>query len=166
MADRFDPNIPGLIQGDVTGITVLDPAQTFPPFEVGNLVVDPSKAFDIKVDWEVSDFLAPLWVTVGANWNVRVYAESVGPGQEIEIGNVLVPVANSIVCSVNPPPAVCKGYTATVTVAANTLQENSATDSGIYKLVTCVFLDSNLGAPGFDMTGFREGPIIKAEVPI
>jgi hypothetical protein len=29
-----------------------------------------------------------------------------------------------------------------------------------------VFLNSNLGDPGFDMTGFNEGPIIQVESPV
>ena len=59
----------------------------------------------------------------------------------------------------------CREYTVTVTVPANTLQEDSGDVSGIYKLVVSVFLNSNLGSPGFDVTGFREGPIIKMEDP-
>jgi hypothetical protein len=31
--------------------------------------------------------------------------------------------------------------------------------------VVSVFLNSNLGSPGFDVTGFREGPILKMENP-
>ena len=59
----------------------------------------------------------------------------------------------------------CREYTVTVTVPANTLQEDSGDVSGIYKLVVSVFLNSNLGSPGFDVTGFREGPILKMENP-
>ncbi|HVE97267.1 MAG TPA: hypothetical protein VNA67_09825 [Pseudonocardiaceae bacterium] len=55
-----------------------------------------------------------------------------------------------------------------MTVAAGTLEEHEpGTDrSGIYKLAVAVFLNSSLGTPGFDLTGFREGPMIQAENPI
>ena len=53
-------------------------------------------------------------------------------------------------------------------VPAFTLQEGDpgSTTSGIYKLVVSVFLDSNLGTPGYDIIGFHEGPIIQAENPL
>ena len=48
----------------------------------------------------------------------------------------------------------------TVNVPSNTLDEHApGTDtSGVYKLVAAVFLNSDLGPPGFDMIGFNEGP--------
>lgn len=55
----------------------------------------------------------------------------------------------------------------TLTVRAGTLPEGDPGSqvSGIYKLVASVFLNSNLGSPGFDMVGFNEGPIIQIENP-
>ncbi len=155
---QFDPNIPGLIEGQVTTFVVTDPAGTFPPFEVGNHVLDPGEAFDVTVKWEVTGLLRPLWLAaLGGNWNVQVFAESIGGGPEILIG------ADNTVAA-DPTKSQ---YDVTFTVPAGTLAEGNPGDnvSGIYKLVVSVFLNSNLGGPGFDMTGFNEGPIIQVEDP-
>jgi len=45
--DRFDPNIPGLIEGDITSVAVIDPPSL--PFQAGNLVLDPSKNFTLEI---------------------------------------------------------------------------------------------------------------------
>lgn len=90
-----------------------------------------------------------------------MYAESVGPGDETQIGSATVPTSAAIACSVNGPP--CLGFTATVNVPAGTLQEDSGGQSGVYKLVGTVFLNSGIGP--FDMSGYQEGPIIRVEDP-
>jgi hypothetical protein len=156
---QFDPNIPGLIGGDVTTVVVLDPAGTFPPFEVGNHVLNAGDTFEIDVAWEVNGLLRPLWLAaLGGNWNVQVYAESIGGGPEILLARD---------DSVAADPARDK-YSIRITVPPNTLAEGDpgSQTSGIYKLVVAVFLNSNLGQPGFDMTGFNEGPIIQVENPV
>ena len=154
---QFDPNIPGLISGEVTTVTVIDPANTFPGFEIGNHVLNRDEAFDVKVDWNIQGLLAPLWLAaLGGDWDVSVYAESLGGGSEVRLGTATV-AANSAITS----------YSATVNVPASKLDENApGTDvGGVYKLVVSVFLDSDLGRPGFDMIGFNEGPVIQVENP-
>lgn len=160
---QFDPNIPNpiaggpaLIEGDVTRVAVIDPAVGFPGFEVGNHVLERSESFDIRVDWKITGLLRPLWLSaLGGNWNVQVYAESIGGGPEI-----LLAQDNTVAAD----PAV-SDYTVTLTVPPNSLDEGNPGSqiSGIYKLVVSVFLDSVLGLPGFDMIGFSEGPIIQVE---
>lgn len=168
MAQNFDPNIPQQIQGEVTGLTIIDPGNL--AGELGNLVLDPAKNFQVKVDWEVFEQLAPLWVdglgALGASWDIRVYAESVGPGDEVEIGRASVATGAIIACSINGGVVNCRGYSATVDVPAGTLQEDSQTQSGVYKIVATVFLNSNLGTPGFDMAGYQEGPVVRVENPV
>jgi hypothetical protein len=159
---QFDPNLPGLIQGEVTATVVIDPADTFSPFEVGNHVLNRADPFQVKVDWELTGLIAKLWLAAlqnnpaGNQWDVSVYAESLGGGSEIRLGTELVPVDFNTLA-----------YTATVDVPANVLDEHApGTDTGgIYKLVVAVFLNSNLGAPGFDITGYNEGPIVQVENP-
>jgi hypothetical protein len=58
--DQFDPQIMGLMEGEVTGVTVTDPQ----PFVggVGNRVVDPTKAFTLTIEWELFGQLVPLWL--------------------------------------------------------------------------------------------------------
>lgn len=155
---QFDPNIPGLIEGQVTTVLVRDPANDFPGFSVGNHVLNPDESFDITVKWEVTGLLRPLWLAaLGGNWNVQAFAESIGGGPEILIGRDDTVAAD---------PSTSQ-YEVTFTVPGGTLQEGNPGDnvSGIYKLTVSVFLNSNLGAPGFDMTGFNEGPIIQVENP-
>lgn len=156
---QFDPNIPGLIEGNITTVVVRDPAGTFPPFEVGNHVLNRNDAFQIKVDWSITGLLRPLWLSaLGGRWNVQVYAESLGGGPEI-----LLASDNSVPADPNRAD-----YTVQLNVPPNTLDEGNpgSNTSGIYKLVVSVFLDSTLGSPGFDMTGFSEGPIIQVENPV
>jgi len=164
MADNFDPNVPGQIQGDVTGLAVIDPAATFVG-ELGNLVVDPDRDFQVKVDWEVFEQFAPLFLNGAGDWDVRVYAESVGPGDEIEIGRVGVPANAGGACAIHGGPP-CSGFSATVNVPARTLQEDiPGQQSGVYKLVATVFLDTPLVGQPYDMSGYREGPVIRVESP-
>jgi hypothetical protein len=156
---QFDPNIPNLIEGNITTVTVLDPASEF-PFEVGNRVLDPSKPFQVKVAWKITGPLRSLWLSaLGGNWNVQVFAESFGGGPEILLAS------DNSVAALAPPVG---DYSVTVNVPPNKLDEGNpgSNVSGIYKLVVSVFLDSKLGPPGFDMTGFNEGPIIQVENPL
>jgi len=156
---QFDPNIPNLIEGNITTVIVLDPADEFPPFEVGNHVLNPSEPFKVKVAWKITGLLRPLWLSaLGGNWNVQLFAESFGGGPE-----TLLASDNSVAAL---PPT--EDYSVTLNVPPNTLDEGNpgSNVSGIYKLVVSVFLDSTLGPPGFDMTGFSEGPIIQVENPI
>lgn len=164
----LDPDIPGppgspaLFQGDVTRLTVIDPQ----PFShgVGNHVIDPTRDFTIRVEWEVFGQFAPLFLGNGApNWVVRAFAESIGPGPELRISqNITVPTNGTPVADINRPNL--ETFAATLLVTAGTLPEDVAANSGIYKLVTTVFLNSNTaGVPGYDVAGYREGPIIQVE---
>jgi len=156
---QFDPNIPGLIEGNITTVVVVDPAGTFPPFEVGNHVLNSNESFQVKVAWKITGLLRPLWLTaLGGKWNVQLFAESLGGGPEILL-------ASDNLVSALPP---VEDYSVTLNVPPNALEEGDpgSSVSGIYKLVVSVFLDSTLGSPGFDMTGFNEGPIIQVENPV
>jgi hypothetical protein len=155
---QFDPNIPGLIAGEITTVTVIDPADTFPPFEVGNHVLNRNEAFKVDVAWKITGLIRPIWLqALGGNWNVQLFAESLGGGPEI-----LLASDNNVAAL---PPR--EDYSVRLEVPANALQEGDPGSqiSGIYKLVVSVFLDSKLGKPGFAMTGFNEGPIIQVEDP-
>lgn len=168
--DQFDPDIPGFIQGDITSVTITDP-QPFPFPGVGNHVVDPTRPFTLTIDWGLFGAVVPVWLAALATsqWDVSVYAESLGGGPELRLGTSLVPVSPTLPCTINPSLSNCTRYSTTVTVPAGTLAEHiPGTDQGgIYKLVVAVFLNSNIpGLPGFDLIGFSEGPIIQAENPV
>jgi hypothetical protein len=169
MTDRFDPNIPpaGLtdpaIEGEFTGIVAITEQ---PTLGKSNLVVNRDKSFDIEVSWHVFGNLVPLWLTAlsvkSPNWVVTAYAESQGPGDEVSLGSVNVPVRG-------PNFSLDEAYKAKLTVPANKLHEENPgdpTQSGVYKIVVTAFLDSALGPVGYDMMGYAEGPIIKVESPI
>ncbi len=165
---RFDPDLPGFMQGDVTAVRLREPAD-FAPLGVSNLVIDPTEQFQLRVEWEVYGLLVPLWMSaLGGSWLVTVHAESVGAGPERRIGSTNVAVTNFGPATVHTAEPNARRYTADITVPAGVLAENSPTGnvSGVYKLVTTAFLDSTLiGVPGFDVVGFEEGPIIMAENP-
>jgi hypothetical protein len=164
---NFDPNVPSgflTITGAFTSSVLVDEA---PAIGVGNLVLDPSRPFDIKVDWQMDGYIAELWLSALAvaspDWIVTAYAESVGPGPEQILATVNVPVLP--LPSASPP----FDYSVTITVPPNTLAEENPGNplvSGVYKLVVTVFLDSVFGSPGYDVMGFAEGPIVKVENPI
>lgn len=155
---QFDPNIPGLMTGEITTVVVRDPANTFPPFEVGNHVIDSDEDFKVGVKWELDGLLATLWLAAlrSARWDVSVYAESMGGGNEVRLGTATV--------AVDPSDHT---YEATIDVRGGQLQEHTPGTNvgGVYKLVVAVFLNSNLGRPGYDITGFSEGPYIQVEDP-
>jgi hypothetical protein len=166
MTDRFDPNIPPTgpsdpaIEGEFTGVVITEQ----PALGRSNLVVNRAKPFDIDVNWHVFGNLVPLWLTALSvntpNWVVTAYAESQGPGDEVTLGSVDVPVGG--------PFTLDQAYSAKLTVPAFTLPEEdpgNRSQSGVYKIVVTAFLDSSLGPVGYDMIGYAEGPIIKVEDP-
>jgi|GEM_PF-1307966 hypothetical protein len=171
MTDRFDPNIPPnpanpadpAIEGEFTGIVAIT---EHPTLGKSNLVVNPDQPFDVEVAWHVFGNLVPLWLTAlsvnTSDWVVTAYAESQGPGDEKTLGEVRVPIGG-------PLFSQDEAYAATLTVPAGTLSEENPgdpTQSGTYKIVVTAFLDSALGAVGYDMMGYAEGPIIKVESPL
>ena len=103
MTDRFDPNIPPAgptdpcIEGEFTGVVAITEQ---PTLGKSNLVINRGKSFEIHVDWHVFGNLVPLWLTAlkvdSPNWVVTAYAESQGPGDEISLGSVLVPVGQRL----------------------------------------------------------------------
>jgi hypothetical protein len=168
MTDRFDPNIPPAgptdpsIEGEFTGVVAITDR---PTLGKSNLVVNGAKPFDIEVNWRVFGNLVPIWLTAlsqqSPDWVVTAYAESQGPGDEVSLGEVRVPVRG-------PGFSLDEAYQAKLTVPANTLSEenpNDPTQSGTYKIVVTTFLNSALGPVGYDMMGYAEGPIVKVENP-
>ncbi|MEV4346465.1 hypothetical protein AB0J83_18515 [Actinoplanes sp. NPDC049596] len=168
MTDRFDPNIPPAgpaspsIEGEFIGTVVITEQ---PAIGTGNLVIDRTKPFDIEVKWHVYGNLVPLWLTALSretdSWVVTAYVESQGPGDEKILESVKVPVGG-------PPFSLDEHYTAKIPVPAFALSEENPGDpgqSGTYKVVVTTFLDSKIGGIGYDMMGYAEGPVIKAEDP-
>ena len=122
-------------------------------------IIDTGDTPTIRVRWSVEE---PGAAVLGGRWLVRAYAESIGPGQEQQLGSTrFVNVANFTPIA-GPPPA--RGYEANVDVPAGTLDAESATSSGVYKLAVIVTHENPTGAPT-ELAGFSEGPVIQMRQP-
>jgi hypothetical protein len=153
--DQFDPQFPPFIEGDVTNVAVLETGEVVP-----NLVIDPNEPFEVQVDWKVFGILVPLWLTaLDQEFVVSVYAEGMGASPEIRIGTATKDKDDFTACAGNN----CREYSVRVPVGPSTLTEDAGNESGIYKLVVSVFLNSNIQGGKFDLMGFREGPFIQIE---
>lgn len=118
-------------------------------------IIDTGDPFALRVTWSVDQPGASL---LGGQWLVRAYAESIGPGQEQQLG-----AAVQINVAAGVPGGGALTYTATVSVAANTLAAETATSSGVYKLVVIV-THQNFGGPTI-LAGFSEGPVVQLRDP-
>ena len=166
MAD-FDPDWTSttnvlLFHGETTDIKVLDP-DGHP-----NHVLDPSKDFKVELEWNLTGQLVPLHLDwPGAEFEIKVFAESMGPGPELELTD-----------PIKVPTGTYTGgyfdrtYKAVVEIDGGQLPEHKPGGtaeapgqepaSGVYKLVTTVWLNGAIPGP-YDVIGFEEGPIIQME---
>lgn len=155
----FDPDRGSDFKGEFLVFEVRDPAL---PTHQPNLVIDPSQDFDIQLEWRLAGNDVGMYIAaLGGNWSIEVFAESVGPGPELRI------VADNTVPAA--PALNLRDYKVTLTVPAGTLQEGNpgaGDPSGVYRLVATVFLNAGLNAPGKDIVGFAEGPMIMVENPV
>ena len=153
--DQFDPQFPPFIEGEVTNVTVHETGEVIP-----NLVIQPDEQFEVQVDWKVLGIFVPLWLTaLDQEFVVSVYAEGMGASPELRIGTATKDKDDFIACAGNN----CREYSVRVPVGPFTLTEDAGNESGIYKLVVSVFLNSNIQGGSFDLMGFREGPFIQIE---
>ncbi len=117
-------------------------------------VLDSSLPFSVHVSWVVPD---PINDIIGGDFRVRVYAESIGPGQEKQIGptRVVSAVPNQL------------NYDIHVDVPANDLvgegaQFNGVIVSGLYKLVAVL---QHLNPGPNECSGSADGPTIFLRTP-
>ncbi|HRC07661.1 MAG TPA: hypothetical protein PLV41_05555 [Miltoncostaeales bacterium] len=161
MLSTFDPDKGPLFQGEFGNLAVIDPAL---PGHVGNLVLDPTKPYTVRMTWELWGTDVPLYLAaLDPQWQVAAFAESMGPGPEIRLGSDAVLVSSGVADATKPFGMV---WTHDLTVPAGTLPEDVGGTSGVYKIVATVFLNSSIGAPGFDIAGFAEGPLVRIENPV
>ena len=128
------------------GATILDNSGA-PPTDV----LEAGQPFKIEVKWSVPSALLPFLNPAGDAFRLRAFAESVGPGQEIQIGGT----------DVVPAVAGQLSYQHTLNVTNNQLTGeggvfNGVPVSGVYNIVV-VLQHLSVGVPTI-VSGFSEYP--------
>lgn len=137
----FEHPFGGAMTGNMM-VSVSDPAAgAYAPATI----IQRDHAWQINVNWTIS---GPAALSLGGDWQVRAFVESIGPGYEGQVGpTVPIPVASSA-------PAFVRNYNATINVpAANTIPTFNA---GAYEL-TVLINYTNGGVPG-EIAGVEELP--------
>lgn len=108
-------------------------------------VLDSGLPFNVTVRWEIP---APVVPTLGGSFRIRVYAESIGPGPELQIG------------AANPPVPVnfTANYATVISIPGGTLPGegeifNGVPVSGVYKLVAVL---QHLNPGPNEVSGYAE----------
>ncbi|WP_305783154.1 hypothetical protein [Symbioplanes lichenis] len=169
MTGTFEPDRPPAgpgdfsLQGEISGVKLITDRSSRGK---SNLVVDATRSFEIEVEWHVFGNLVPIWLTALSvrtkEWVVTVYAEAQGPGEEVVLGQVGVPLGG-------PLFSQDEAYRAVLTVPPSALPEEQIADpahAGVYKIIVITVLSSDLGEIGYDLNGYAEGPVIKVESPL
>jgi len=92
------------------GSTVLDNTGLAPTD-----VLEAGVPFKIEIKWDIPPALVPLMNPAGDAFRLRAFAESIGPGQEMQIGATAVVTAvagapnYTFIMDVNPNPLVGEG---------------------------------------------------------
>jgi len=110
-------------------------------------VIKTTDHFHVQVHWHITGTAA---TTLGGEFIVKVFAESLGPGPEVLLGSVVKQVSDA-------PPSLDRHYMVDILVNPNPLPE------GPYRLVSAI-LYRNGGIPG-NIAGVEEGPTIQVYVP-
>ncbi len=163
LTSKFDDEL--LIRGETTDIKVKD-HDGHP-----NHVLDPNLPFTMTIKWRLEGQLVPLYLDwPKAEFEVKVFAEAMGPGPEIELKpSVRIPTFGD---GAYEGTYYDRTYTADLEIAAKQLPEHmpggvrearaSEPCSGVYKLVATVWRNGSIPGP-YDVVGFDEGPIIQME---
>jgi hypothetical protein len=109
-----------------------------------SLVLDVNFPFTFQLDWTLKGSLPPL---INGFFHVDAYAESMGPGPEIQLGSYDGPV------SIPSTPYVLR---TSISVPASTITSLR----GAYKL-TAVLTHRNAMNIPTQMAGFYEGPMVQ-----
>lgn len=144
--------------GDYQGTMEADPVETAPPgVLVTKRIIRRDQAWNVKVDWEMH---GPLANWLDAEFRLRAYLESMGPGTEYALpaaGPVAIATLSVPVAPVGGLPT--RIYEALIPVAALSV------DVGAYKLVTVLQLFERSTGNPTPVAGFAEGPMIQIFQP-
>ena len=114
-------------------------------------VLDSGNPFAVRVRWQVP---APINTVIGGSFRIRVFAESVGPGQEQQIG-----------ATINVPAVPNQlDYVQNINVPGGTLQGEDVvpSSSGVYKIVAVL---QHLNGGANEVSGFAESPLVQLRTP-
>jgi hypothetical protein len=114
-------------------------------------VIRTDQEWAVRVSFKTSGDLSEV---LTGTWHIGVFIESIGPGQELEVARLHVPLA---------PAAGIVSYSADAIIPANTLSVPDH-QTRPFKLVTTVSYIQPDGNPG-PMAGYLEGPIIQMYNP-
>lgn len=130
--------------------------QVLDPGDAPTTVLDAGVAFKVRVNWNVPAGLAPF---LGGQFRLRCFAESVGPGQEEQIGGTEF---------VTVVPGQ-QNYSREMSVGANALRGEGQNDpttgrpvSGMYRIATVI--QHINGAPTMG-SGFAADALIQMRTP-
>ena len=141
---------PPALTGSGPAVQVLDPGGA------PNTIIQRQDPFVIRTQFSINQPGASL---LGGQWQLRAYVESIGPGQEVQVGTAALNVAAGV--PAGGPPRL--EYTVNINVPGNTLSAEDANNSGVYKIVVVV-THQNFGGPTV-LAGFSEGPVIQVREP-
>ncbi len=130
--------------------------QVIDPGQAPQTVLDSGVPFSVRVRWDIPAGLAPF---LGGQFRLRCFAESVGPGQEVQVG------ATTLVAVV--PGQI--NYTRDIPVGANALRGEGELDpvtaqpvSGMYRMATVIQHVNGVPTEG---CGFAQEELIQMRTP-
>jgi hypothetical protein len=119
-------------------------------------ILDAGLNCTVRIEWDVP---APTNSILGGSFRLRAYAESIGPGQEIQIGPT----------KVVPVVPLTAHYSEDILVAAGTLRGEGELDpvsgvlvSGVYKIIAVL---QHLNPGPTEASGFSEDTIRMFRTP-
>lgn len=130
-----------------------------PGVAVTNRIIRNDQKWGIQIDWEMH---GPLSVWLDAEFRLRAYLESLGPGSDYEL-----PVAGPLTVATLSVPNSPVGGVATRTYAAQ-IEVDPATTTvkpGTYMLITVIQVFERASGNPVPVAGFCEGPIIMVFEP-
>ena len=107
-------------------------------------VIRDNQGWNITVRWQEQGL-----AVIPGNWIVDAYVESIGPGEELHVGQATSAFAG-----------LFSNHSVTIPVGPNDVPVAPGQQTTPYKLVITLTADDNSGAR-YAMAGFQEGPILQ-----
>jgi hypothetical protein len=144
----WDDSGNAFLHGTGPTTTVIDPDGT------PNNILQENIGGSVKVDWAFSG--PGRFFLSATQFQVDLYAESIGPGPEKLVGTVPNPGSNHT-------PGPTWNFSRTVVIPAGSLPAQGPGASGVYRLT--VVITNSIGGVRTALGGFVEGPVIEMRSP-